>query len=149
MPEDRRSNLIAALRLARARNVGPVTFRKLVRVFGSAEAVLAAPRERLLEVPDITPRMADGIAGARNDPWALEEFARSEERGIKILTLDAPAYPRALLSTYDPPAVLYVEGELLPEDALSIAIVGTRRCSHYGRAQGERRVGKESRSRRA
>ena len=130
--------LIAALRLSRARNIGPVTFRKLIRVFGSAEAALAAPRERLMEVPDVSPRMADGVADARNDPWAIEEIERARARGINIVTLDDSQYPRTLLSTYDPPPVIYLDGTLLPEDALSVAIVGSRHCSHYGREQAER-----------
>jgi DNA processing protein len=138
MPVPDSASVAATLRLAHARNIGPVTYRKLVRVFGSADAVLAAPRERLLEVPEISARTADGIADARRDPWADEEIARAAQRGIQILTLDDPLYPRPLLSTYDPPVVLYVDGEMLPEDALSIAIVGSRHCSHYGRAQAEK-----------
>jgi len=130
--------LLATLRLSRARNVGPVTFRKLVRVLGSPEMVLAAPRNRLMEVPDITPRTADGIAEARDDPWADEELKRARERGIGLLTFDNPLYPRALLSTYDPPVVIYVHGDLRAEDALSVAIVGSRHCSHYGRGQAEK-----------
>ena len=132
------ADLTAILRLAHARHVGPVTYRKLVRVFGSAEAALAAPRERLLEVPDLNQRVVDGLAEARRDPWAEEELARVKERGVKLLALSDPLYPRALISTYDPPAVLYVDGEFLPEDALAIAIVGSRNCSHYGRSQAEK-----------
>lgn len=132
------SAALASLRLAHVRFVGPVTFRKLVRVFGSAEAVLAAPAGRLLEVPDITPRIADGIVGAMKDPWAEAELSRAEERGIQVLYHDHPLYPRPLLSTYDPPIVLYVDGTLLPEDSLAIAIVGSRNCSHYGRSQAEK-----------
>ena len=130
--------IAATLRLSHARNVGPVTYRKLIRVFGSADAALAAPRERLLEIPEISGRTADGISDARHDPWAEQEMARAAQRGIQILTLDSPLYPRPLLSTYDPPIVLYVDGELLAEDMLSIAIVGSRHCSHYGRAQAEK-----------
>lgn len=125
--------LLASLRLERARNVGAVTYRRLVRIFGSAEAVLAAPRDRLLEVPDLTARAADGIAAARNDPWAEQELERAQSRGIRILHLEDPAYPRAMLSTYDPPVILYVMGDLRPEDAVSIAIVGSRHCSQYGK----------------
>ena len=101
-----------------------MTFRRLVRVFGSAEAVLAAPRERLLEIPEVTARTADGIAESRRDPWAEAEVERAAQRGIQILdALDDPLYPRYLLSTYDPPVAIYVDGTLLPEDALSVAIV--------------------------
>ena len=130
--------LLPTLRLAHAKNVGPVTFRKLVRVFGSAEAALAAPRDRLLEVPDLSPRTADGIAEARNDPWANEEFDRAKAAGVKLIGIDDPLYPRALLTTYDPPIVLFVDGTLLPDDALSVGIVGSRHCSHYGRQQAEK-----------
>ena len=138
MPELDQSRVAATLRLSHAKFVGPVTFRKLVRVFGSPEAALFAPRERLLEIPDITARVADGVAEARNNPWADEELARAAQRGIYVMTLDDPLYPRSLLSTYDPPIVMYVDGKLLPEDALSIAIVGSRHCSHYGRSQAEK-----------
>lgn len=130
-------SLVASLRLSRARHIGPVTFRRLVRVFGSPEAALVATRERLLEISDITPRMADSIAEARRDPWADEELRRAQDKGVKLISLDDPLYPRPLLSTYDPPPVLYLDGSLLPEDGLSIAIVGSRHCSHYGREQAE------------
>jgi DNA processing protein len=43
-----------------------------------------------------------------------------------------------LREIHDPPALLFVRGHLVPEDALSIAIVGTRHCSHYGRQTAER-----------
>ncbi|MFH0938836.1 MAG: DNA-processing protein DprA [Planctomycetota bacterium] len=138
MSDSATTNLIATLRLAHARYVGPVTFRKLIRVFGSAEAVLAAPRERLLEVPDIGPRMADGVIEARQSAWAEEELARCQQRDVKLLAQDNPLYPRALLSTYDPPIIIYVAGSLLPEDTLAVAIVGSRNCSHYGRTQAEK-----------
>ena len=131
-------SLLATLRLSHARYVGPITFRKLVRVFGSAEAALAAPRERLMEVPDLTSRMAEGISAAKTDPWADEELARVQQRGLTLYTLDDPLYPRPLLSTYDPPIVLYVDGKLLPEDSLAVAIVGSRFCSNYGRSQAEK-----------
>ncbi len=42
-----------------------------------------------------------------------------------MLTWDDPAYPQRLLNIYDPPFVLYVRGELKPEDDWAVAIVGT------------------------
>jgi DNA processing protein len=130
--------LLASMRLEHARYIGAVTYRRLIRVFGSAEAALAAPRDRLLEIPDITPRMADGIAAARNDPWAEQEFERARARGIRLLSLEHPDYPRAMLSTYDPPVVLYVLGELKAEDAISLAIVGSRHSTQYGKAMASK-----------
>ena len=48
------------------------------------------------------------------------------------------SYPDALRWLPDPPPVLYARGELLPQDRLAIAVVGSRRPSRYGRSMAER-----------
>jgi DNA processing protein len=53
--------------------------------------------------------------------------------GGTILTLGDDAYPKRLKDIYDPPALLYVKGELRREDELAVAIVGSRKTSPYGR----------------
>src|SRR5262249_59121656 len=53
----------------------------------------------------------------------------------------APAddeYPELLRRIADPPIVLYVRGSLQKEDALALAVVGSRRCSIYGAEQADR-----------
>ncbi len=54
------------------------------------------------------------------------------ERGIVVIGIGDPAYPHNLLSIYDPPLVLYLKGDLIPEDEIAVAIVGTRHPSLYG-----------------
>ena len=65
---------------------------------------------------------------------ADETIARCEELGISVVALDDPAYPEKLRNISDPPAVLYVDGEL-PDlsKRLSIAMVGTRNATVYGK----------------
>ena len=66
----------------------------------------------------------------------IEELARL---GGKALTLTDERYPQLLRETYDPPIVIYCLGDLTA--ALSqpaIAIVGSRRCSTYGRNVAEK-----------
>lgn len=130
-------NLTAALRLNHAAGVGPVLYRRLVRMFGGPAAVLAAPPARLAEIEDVGPKVIRGIREAGDDPWAEKELAQVRRAEYRILLLDGPDYPPALLKTYDPPPVLYVHGSLKPEDAVAVAIVGTRRCSRYGRKRAE------------
>ena len=57
-----------------------------------------------------------------------------------------PAYPRALREIHDPPGMLFVRGEILPQDALAMAIVGSRHATHYGLAQAERLAGSLARA---
>lgn len=65
---------------------------------------------------------------------AYEVISRCNELGISILSLDDPGYPEKLMDIYDPPAVLYMKGHM-PDfsDHLSIAVVGTRNATVYGK----------------
>jgi DNA processing protein len=133
--------LLASLRLQHVSGVGPVTYRRLVRIFGSPAAALAAPPSRLREIPDLERRVIEGLPRASDDEWAEREIDRAAHQGVQLLCLSDPDYPKALLNTYDPPPVLYVKGELQATDALAIAIVGSRRCTNYGRTQAEKLAG--------
>lgn len=128
----------AVLRLAHAEGVGAVTYRRLVRIFGSPQAALAAPEGRLLEVPELGAAAARAIRAAAGDPWAEKELDRAGQLGVALLCLGDENYPKALLNTYDPPPVLYVKGAFQPADALAVAIVGSRQATLYGRKQAER-----------
>jgi len=133
------AELIPLLRLQLTSRIGAVTYRKLANVFGSAEGALAAPRDRLLEVPGIGPETAAAIVESRSDSAerAAKEAERAEGLGIRLVPCTAPDYPRPLRSIYDPPLVLYVRGEYAPGDELAVGIVGARRCSYYGRSTAE------------
>jgi DNA processing protein len=52
--------------------------------------------------------------------------------GIRLLTVLDDAYPENLRAVYDRPPLIFVAGELLPQDARSIAVIGTRKPSPQG-----------------
>jgi len=60
-----------------------------------------------------------------------------KERRIEYVTILDEAYPDKLRHIYDPPLILYLKGKPLPGDKKSIAVVGARNCSVYGREIGE------------
>ncbi len=127
----------AYLRLHLAEGVGPVIFRRLIDRFGDVETVAAATPAQLRQVEGVGDKTAAAIAGV-DDAAVEEELACAERAGAAVLCLEEPAYPPALKNLPDPPAVLYVLGELLEADAVSLAVVGSRRCTHYGLEQAER-----------
>lgn len=63
----------------------------------------------------------------------LRELDKADRSGISIVTAANPKYPSRLKEIYDYPPVLYIKGKLFPEDQLSIAVVGTRNPTAYGR----------------
>jgi DNA processing protein len=57
---------------------------------------------------------------------------------IRKITLDDPEYPKRLKAIHKPPKQLYVNGSLIPQDEMAVAIVGSRRASLYGLEMAEK-----------
>lgn len=135
-------NTRSLLRLTMTPGLGPRRIANLIEAFGSATAALAANPAELERVPRIGKVTAAKIArGLRESlPLAEAEIDRAAARGASIVGLTDPAYPALLRQIPDPPAVLYVLGELKPEsdDRYPAAIVGSRSCTSYGIEQAER-----------
>lgn len=130
--------LETTLQLHLTDEVGPVTFANLVDRFGSAAEALRASTAQLATVPGIGQATAAKIVESRQQVDVAAELDLARKLGVTILTLRDGAYPYALRHIPDPPAVLYVQGELRETDAVSLAIVGSRRCSRYGFEQSQR-----------
>jgi DNA processing protein len=132
---DRREDLVA---LNMVDGIGPVHYGALVERLGSARAALAAPLAAIGQVRGIGPQTARRIAESRGDADGVRELALAAEHGITVLTLADEGYPARLREIHDPPPVLYVAGEIAEADRLAVALVGSRRATHYGRTQSRR-----------
>jgi len=73
------------------------------------------------------------IVKARGEIDPDDEMERVVAAGVRALTWHDDDYPPRLKQIYDKPPLLYVKGEILPRDERSVAVVGTRRPSAYGR----------------
>ncbi len=126
------------LRLQLTKDVGPVRLRNLVNHFGSLPAVFSASSAELERVDGVGPHVARQVLAARNDDAVQREASRASEFGLRIICREDVEFPEPLRRIPDAPICLYVRGRLEPADAAAVAIVGTRRCSHYGREQALR-----------
>ena len=138
--------LADVVRLALVPGVGPRTRRALLDRFGTSAAVLRALPSQLREVPGVGPKLSAKIAAAQHEIDAEQVLALCQQHGIAVVTETAEAYPSALRRIPDPPAVLFVRGELKPQDGLAVAIVGTRHPTAYGLRQAERLAGSLARA---
>lgn len=74
-----------------------------------------------------------GILKQAKKEWnLLEEYDKCNEKNIKLVTWKDENYPNRLRPYRDAPYALFYKGELPEEDKKTVAIVGARRCSHYG-----------------
>ena len=125
------------LRLSMVPGVGPLMRKELLERFGSARGVLEASPAELRDVPRLGPKLCRAITTA-HELDVEAEIERCRQNNIRLLTQWQPQYPEALNEIPDPPAVLYMQGELLPQDSIAIAVVGTRHATQYGRQQAQR-----------
>ena len=90
-----------------------------------------------LQAAGITGSALSALLAARDGIQPEAELDKMEAIGIRALTWHDEAYPSALKEIFDRPPVLYVRGELMAVDAWSVAVVGTRRATVYGRQAAE------------
>ena len=124
------ASLKAWLALSLTRGVGGESARRLLKEFGSPEAVFAASISSLKSVvkADIAAEISKGIA----DDVLAPAWAWLEDNNNHIVTLADSDYPQALLNIPDPPLLLYVKGRLDLLNRSALAIVGSRSATPQG-----------------
>ena len=118
--------------LTRIPGLGPVTWRKLAGKLGGADKVLGVSRQRLIH-EGASKKVASAIASFSDWEQVDQCLARLREIGGRIIGYGEPDYPANLVPLHDPPMALFVRGTLEPGDALSLAMVGTRKPGGYGK----------------
>jgi DNA processing protein len=114
--------------------------RLLLDRFGSLAAAWAAPLHEVSRL-GFDRRVLDAIADARGRVEPERELERVRRLKATVLTLHDPDYPERLAAISGAPPVLYVRGSLTAGDGWSLAVVGTRRPTLYGRDTAQRLAG--------
>lgn len=114
------------------KGIGSVRFQALKDYFGDLEIAWNAPISALKET-GLPEKICERISQIRKDIDLDLYLNRIESLGIKVLIKEGPEYPRYLKEIDQPPPVLYIKGELCLEDEWAVAIVGTRKVTHYGK----------------
>ena len=133
-----RQEIAKWLRLHLTDQVGPTTFARMLEHFGGIDQALAATPGQLTTIRGIGRTTAERIVAARSQVDIDAELDLADKLGVRIITLDSADYPPLLRQIHAPPPVLYVKGELVRNDQLAVAIVGSRSCTQYGREQASR-----------
>jgi len=114
------------------KGIGAVRMQALIQHFGDLEVAWKASAADLVEA-GLGRKVIERVIQAREEVDLVKLWERIESQGIKILTWQDESYPGRLKEIDQPPPVLYIRGEYLPDDLFAVAIVGTRRVTAYGR----------------
>jgi len=118
--------------------VGPVRARKLLSVFKNPERVFSADTEELLGQAEMPGGVAKNIREFSSWSSAEQHAEELERKGMKAISLRDPLYPEMLREIMDAPVLIYAKGDVQPDDRFAVAVVGSRKMTHYGSAVAER-----------
>jgi DNA processing protein len=123
--------------------IGPGKIRNLLAKFKSTKNILDEDYQSLMNVEGISTNLAKRIRKASHERDEIEKFTEKELKkleklGGKLITIWDQEYPPLLKKIYDPPILFYMLGEFTESDQYSIAVVGTRQPTNYGKVLAEK-----------
>ena len=113
--------------------VGFESIHKLLNIYETAEDIYHNIDINELDSLKISKKGKANLISSRNMEIVNRSYNHLLQKGIRIITRSDEEYPSRLKNIYNPPGVLYVRGKLPKEEIPSIAIVGARDCSNYGK----------------
>jgi DNA processing protein len=104
---------------------------RLIDYFEDPIEIIKGSFEEISQVS--TPRTAKRIAEFEFESALEQELNLVERTGVRVITIEEEEYPENLKNIYDPPILLYVLGGFQAEDRFGLAVIGSRRATHYGK----------------
>jgi len=128
MPVD--SSLKAWLSLSLTRGLGGESSRRLLKEFGSPEAVFSASGSALKSI--VKANIAAEITAGINEDQLTSTLVWLEDDNNHVVTLADSDYPQSLLNITDPPLLLYIKGRLDLLNRAALGVVGSRNATPQG-----------------
>mgnify|MGYP001194406026 CR=1 FL=1 len=120
-------------------DIGARRFAHLLRIFKDPEIVWSASESELLKyAPNIGKKAINSIISHKNDKNLKNAERILHRDDISVITIIEDEYPHLLKNIYAPPPVLYIKGKLPDNELYSVAIVGSRRATYYGKQVAEK-----------
>lgn len=130
---------LALLELTLCKGVGPGKARAMIDHFGSAREAVRAPRSELMALDGIGQGIADALCAGPDRKAVEEELDALDRFQARLVPYFSDGYPSLLSHLGETaPVLLRMRGDYLERDRLAVALVGSRRCSLYGRQQAGR-----------
>ncbi|WP_099468885.1 DNA-processing protein DprA [Konateibacter massiliensis] len=106
--------------------------KKLIALYQSPKHIYEMAKKEIRNISILTEEEQNALIIAKDSGEILENYHKLQEQKIKFISCNHPKYPARLRSIPDYPICLYIKGNL-PQDKPSVAIVGARNCSNYGK----------------
>jgi len=119
-------------------DIGPKRFYKLLKEFGSAENAWLENSENISKLLNLNTNIFQRFSEKKKNKIPGMQFDLLEKYCVKVITVKDNLYPINLKEIYLPPPILYFKGNIMDRDNNSIAVVGSRKATYYGKIVTEK-----------
>ncbi len=117
--------------------IGDVLVRQLISYCGSAELAFKTPVSKLLKIPNVGQVIAQNMQDKTVLENAWKIIQEADKQAVELLFYTDKNYPNRLKQLYDSPVLLYYKGKAELNAQKTVAIVGTRQSTEYGKQTTE------------
>ena len=121
--------------------IGNIKIKRLLEEFQSPYNIYGADEQHIKQTGILTAPDMEQLKSSRKDDNIYKSFIKLYDKGIEFIHIGSESYPKNLCQLYDAPIGLYCKGSLKQINAPTVAVVGARGCSEYGRAAAYKLAG--------
>ncbi len=123
--------------LSNIEGVGSVTIKKMMQYIDTAEELYFLSEKQILAMETVGEKEKQKIIQSKKS-WKIEaEWESFLEKDILFLSQEMEEFPQKLKDIQNAPYSIYIKGRIPKELYHTVAIVGARRCSAYGKRMAE------------
>lgn len=115
------------------RGIGHRTIEQFINYFGSLENIWNSPVSEIYSFPKLRKKVADRLIETRNKEFVDKYKEKLQLKDINNIIRSDESYPESLKNIKTSPHILYMKGTIKEEDHNSLAIIGSRKCTSYGK----------------
>lgn len=118
--------------------LGIKKYINLINKFKTNKSIFNASKQELMQVQLIDEKISNKILDIDRRKLAMKCLKYMNINKIDVISIDDEDYPYNLKQIYNPPICIYIKGNKKIFNNKSIAIVGCRECSEYGKKVAQR-----------
>lgn len=113
--------------------IGNSSIDKIMDYFNDLLDLWNAEKDQIKSINNITDKVKDKIINNKNEEYLNKLFVKLKEENVQVITIYDENYPKRLRYIEYSPKVLYLKGNIIEDDNLAIALVGSRKSTNYGK----------------
>ena len=119
--------------VSKIERLGSIRIQKLLEMYNHPREIWKCKKEDLLKVEGVGEKIAEEILNNKYRMGLKEEIKKMEKENVELISIYDENYPERLKRIYDKPISLYVKGNKKILNEFSLAIIGCRENSFYGK----------------